>query len=533
MFQPTMFAWRALRNAVGPSKGHGARALCTQGNAQHVDCVVMGAGVVGLAIARSLALAGREVVILDSNSSFGSETSSRNSEVIHAGLYYPPGSLKSTMCIEGNRALYDFCGQRAIPYKNTGKLVVASTKEQIPALRALHSRAQQCGARGLQLLSREEAVSLEPNVDCQEALLSPSSGILDSHTYMATLLADAESSGAVMAVASRVLRGKVLDDRSQVFMGADSSPSSAAPADASCQDANLRATSLDTSSSRTTSEETPSGADGHQRRVRADGGGGGIVLEVEDLQSQERMELHASMVVNSAGLHAQSLSHSIDGISSASIPPLYLAKGNYFTLAGGSMSQSAHETCSSGSKTSQAAHEVSSNGSTSQTAHEVSSSGNISQSMHEASSNGCSIQSSAGGHHQGPRPSFSRLIYPMPPASGGGLGIHLTLDMGGGLRFGPDVEHVNNIDYTVDPGRAPAFEQAIRSYWPGLPAGALVPAYAGIRPKVSAPGHPAADFVVQGPKHHGIRGLVCLYGIESPGLTASLVLAEHVKRLLL
>jgi len=503
-----------LQNAIGPLKTHGPRALCQSspvhssacGNAQHVECVVMGAGDVGLAIARALALAGREVVILDSNSSFGSETSSRNSEVIHAGLYYPLGSLKSTMCVEGNQALYDFCQQRAIPFKNTGKLVVASTKEQVPSLRALHSRAQQCGARGLQLLSREEAVSLEPSVDCEEALLSPSSGILDSHTYMATLLADAESSGAVMAVASKVLRGKVLGDSRQVFMGTGNLPS-ATPADASSHADTLDATSNDASSDR--NREVPSGSGstraparatntpvstvaasrgGHQRG-RTEGGGGGIVLEVEDMQSRERMELHADMVVNSAGLHAQSLSHSIDGIPSASIPPLYLAKGNYFTLAGGSISHSAREANS--------------------------------------------IDDTPSSRHQGPRPSFSRLIYPMPPAGGGGLGIHLTLDMGGGLRFGPDVEHVTDIDYTVDPSRAPAFEQAIRSYWPGLPAGALVPAYAGIRPKVSAPGHPAADFMVHGPAHHGIRGLVCLYGIESPGLTASLVLAEHVKQLLL
>ena len=357
------------------------------------DAVVVGAGVVGLAAARALALAGREVLVLDAAEGIGTETSSRNSEVIHAGIYYPAGSLMARTCVAGKHLLYAYCRERGVPHLNCGKLIVATTEEEAGRLESIRLRAAANGVPDLRLISRDEARAMEPALDCVAALHSPSTGIVDSHAYMLALQGDAGNAGAVFAFHAPVEGG--------------------------------RAT-----------------ADGIELRV------GGA----------EPMELRARTVVNSAGLHAPRLARAIAGMPEAHVPAAYLAKGNYFTLAG--------------------------------------------------------------------RSPFSRLIYPVPVP--GGLGTHLTIDLGGQARFGPDVEWVDRIDYTVDPRRGEGFYASIRRWWPGLPDGALSPGYSGIRPKTVPRGAPAQDFVVQGRATHGVPGLVHLFGIESPGLTASLALAEHV-----
>ncbi|MCX7891421.1 MAG: NAD(P)/FAD-dependent oxidoreductase [Burkholderiales bacterium] len=362
-----------------------------------LDAVVIGAGVVGLAVARALAYAGREVVVLEAAGAIGTGTSSRNSEVIHAGIYYPPGSLKARLCVAGKHALYRYCAERGVPFANCGKLIVATSPEQLPDLERLRAQAEANGVRDLARLASAEAASLEPAVRCVGALHSPSTGIVDSHALMLALAADAESAGAAI-----------------VFM----SP-------------------------------VEGGAAGPQ----------GIELAVG---GAEPVRVRARSVVNSAGLDAPRVARSITGIPPETIPPAYFCKGNYYTLAG--------------------------------------------------------------------RSPFSRLVYPVPESAG--LGVHVTIDLAGQARFGPDVEWVDAIDYDVDPRRADAFYAAIRRYWPDLPDGALAPGYAGIRPKIHAPGEPARDFLVQGPREHGVPGLVNLFGIESPGLTASLAIGEHVARLL-
>ncbi len=360
---------------------------------EKIDCAVIGAGVIGLAVARRLAAQGREVVVLEAEGSFGTGISARNSEVIHAGIYYPADSLKARLCVAGRRLLYAYCEERGIAHRRCGKLIVANSDGQREELAGIAAAARTNGVDDLQLLSREAARSLEPALECSAALLSPSTGIIDSHALMLSLLGDAEGKGAVLAVSSPVLGGE--------------------PDDA------------------------------------------GIVLDIGDASGTR---LHAGVVVNCAGLGAQQVSRRLRGLPAASVPPLHYAKGNYYALAG--------------------------------------------------------------------RAPFSRLIYPVPEAAG--LGVHLTLDLGGQARFGPDVEWIDSIDYSVAPGRADAFYAEVRRYWPLLADGALLPAYAGIRPKLTAAGQPASDFLVSGPAVHGIRGLVCLYGIESPGLTASLALADYV-----
>ncbi len=362
---------------------------------EHVDCIVIGAGVVGLAVARELALAGREVVILESAASIGSETSSRNSEVIHAGLYYPPGSLKARCCVSGKALLYDYCADRGIAARPIGKLLVACNEGQIAKLKAIEENARRNGVSDLRWLTKDEAHAIEPEVTCAAAVFSPSSGILDSHSYMLALQGDLENAGGVIAFNSPVESGRVEDGKIVL-----SSPSS-----------------------------------------------GGI-------------ELKANLVINCAGLHAPSVARSIKGIAENLLPRTYLAKGHYFALSG-------------------------------------------------------------------TRPPFRHLIYPMPDEAT--LGIHATLDLGGGVRFGPDVEWVDKIDYDVDADRAPKFAASVREYWPGLPDGALAPAYTGIRPKIVGPGQPAADFIIQGPAQHGAAGLWNLFGIESPGLTSSLAIAAEVR----
>ncbi len=365
--------------------------------AERVDCVVLGAGVVGLACARALALAGREVLLLEAAEGIGTGTSSRNSEVIHAGIYYPTGSLKARFCVEGRERLYAYCAEHGVPFARLGKLIVAADEAEVPTLGTIRAKA---AANGVDLvpLAAAEACAMEPQLRCAAALHSPMTGIVDSHAFMLALQGDAEEAGALVAFHARVEGGAV--------------------------------------------------ADGGIRLHVADQGGSGA----------EAMELHARALVNAIGLHAPDLARTIEGIPRQTIPRAYLCKGSYYALLG--------------------------------------------------------------------RAPFSRLIYPVPEAAG--LGVHLTLDLGGQARFGPDTEWVEREDYDVDPARAEGFYAAIRRYWPALPNGALAPGYAGIRPKISGPGEPNADFRVSGPAEHGIGGLVNLYGIESPGLTASLALAAHV-----
>jgi len=356
-----------------------------------IDTAVIGAGLVGLAVARALALSGREVVILEAEDAIGTHTSSRNSQVIHAGIYYPQGSLKARACVEGRERLYAYCAERGVPHRRCGKLIVATDAAQEGELEGIRRKAQANGVTDVVRLGVDEARALEPALSFVAALHSPSTGIVDSHALMLAYLGDAESAGAMLALKSPLEKGIVRPE--------------------------------------------------------------GIELQVAGAEP-----LLARAVVNSAGLRAPSLARRIEGFPAALAPRELYAKGNYYALAR--------------------------------------------------------------------RAPFSRLVYPVPEP--GGLGVHVTLDLGGRARFGPDVEWIDAPDYRVDPQRAQAFYAAIRRYWPGLPDGALVPDYAGIRPKISGPGEPAADFVVQGPREHGVAGLVNLFGIESPGLTASLALADDV-----
>jgi L-2-hydroxyglutarate oxidase LhgO len=367
------------------------------GAIERVDAVVVGAGVVGLAVARALALAGRETIILEKEMTIGTGTSSRNSEVIHAGIYYPKGSLKARLCVAGRKALYAYCDAHGVPYRRCGKLIVAIGEEQRGALERVLATARGNGVDDITPISREEAQALEPALACAGALLSPSTGILDSHAYMLALLGDAQAHGAMLAYGSTVTGGRV--DENGVIID-----------------------------------------------VRSDGA---------------VTTLAPRLLVNCAGLEAQSIAASIAGLPPETIPPLRYAKGNYFQLLG--------------------------------------------------------------------RAPFTRLIYPVPEP--GGLGVHITIDLGGQAKFGPDVEWVERLDYTVDAARGARFYAAIRQYWPGLPDEALVPGYAGIRPKIPANGDGAPDFVIQGKDGHGVEGLINLYGIESPGLTSSLAIADLVTRL--
>ncbi|MGL6111914.1 MAG: NAD(P)/FAD-dependent oxidoreductase [Rubrivivax sp.] len=373
---------------------------------ERIDCVVVGAGVVGLGVARALALAGREVVVLEAASAIGTGTSSRNSEVIHAGLYYTPGSLKAQLCVRGRELLYAYCAAHGVAHRRCGKLVVATDVGQESALRALMQCGQACGVHDLQWLDAAQAIALEPALHCTAAVLSPSTGIVDSHGLMLALLGDAQANGAMLALLSPLQRLTRVRDGFELDVGGD-----------------------------------------------------------------EPMPLHARCVVNSAGLHALSLAARFEGLPPTPLPQALLhshwARGHYFSCLG--------------------------------------------------------------------KPAFTRLIYPMPGEAG--LGVHVTLDLGGQMRFGPDVQWIPMTslgaeDYQVDPARAAPFAAAIRSYWPALPAAALRPDYAGIRPKLSGPGEPASDFVIAGPSTHGVPGLVNLFGIESPGLTAALAIGDWVARIL-
>lgn len=370
-----------------------------------VETVVVGAGVVGLAVARRLALAGQEAIVLEAAGAIGTGTSSRNSEVIHAGIYYPPGSLKAQTCVAGRKALYAYCADHGVAHKAAGKLIVAADAAQWDKLRATKRQAEANGVDDLRELTAAEAQALEPALVCAGALLSPSTGIIDSHGYMLALQGDLEAAGGAVALNARLIGGK---------------------------------------------------SDGDGFMLHADGG---------DDQNAPLTLLRCRRLINASGLSAWRTAASMTGVASP-IPPQRFAKGNYFALSG-------------------------------------------------------------------VRAPFSRLIYPVP--EDGGLGVHLTLDLAGQGRFGPDVEWLaadaddpDQLDYRVDPARGDSFYAAIRRYWPDLPDGALVPAYAGVRPKLSGPGAAAADFMIQGPRDHGVPGLVHLFGIESPGLTASLALADRV-----
>jgi L-2-hydroxyglutarate oxidase LhgO len=358
-----------------------------------VDCVVIGGGVVGLAAARALAMAGREVIILEREEHFGSQTSARNSEVIHAGIYYERGSLKARACLAGSRLLYAYCAERDIPHRRCGKLIVASTEAQIGQLRDIEAHARMNGVEDIHYLQADEVARLEPDIKCVGALLSPSTGIIDSHALMLSFLGDAESRGAMIVYSVNVTA--MLPTRA------------------------------------------------------------GIEINVD---SQDEPTVRAATVINCAGLDAPRVASSIRDFPRSRIPEAWYAKGTYFEVMG--------------------------------------------------------------------RTPFKRLIYPVPEP--GGLGIHLTLDLTAKARFGPDVEWVDEIDYRVDLQRAAMFYPAIRQYWPGLADGQLQPGYAGVRPKISGPRSPAADFCISGPALHGVPGIVNLFGIESPGLTASLALADEI-----
>jgi len=361
--------------------------------ASDLDAVVVGGGVIGLALARRLVTAGRQVTLLESESRLGQHTSSRNSEVIHAGIYYAPGSLKARLCVEGKALLYAYAAQNDVEHRRLGKLIVASRDEELAALDAIRANAEQNGVHDLEWLEARDIAALEPAVKAVRGLLSPSTGIIDSHSFMNALRRDAVAGGAEIVTNSPVLGGSVLD-------------------------------------------------------------GGGFELEIG---GTDPSRVRCRTVVNAAGLWAQNVARSLRGVPPGSIPPQHFAKGHYFTLAG--------------------------------------------------------------------RSPFSRLVYPVPEP--GGLGVHVTLDLAGQARFGPDVSWIDGVDYGFEEGREEQFYAAIRRYIPGLTEGALLPGHAGIRPKLAPAGAPASDFVIQGPADHGVPGLLNLYGIESPGLTAALAIAEH------
>ena len=363
-----------------------------------VDCIVIGSGVVGIAIARSLALQGREVVVLESEESFGRGNSSRNSEVIHAGIYYAKDSLMAKLCVEGKNLLYRYCRDFGVEHKACGKLIVATNDEEAGKLPSIAMRAAANGVDDLSMLTQEQLRALEPKLAAVAALHSPSTGIIDSHGFMQSMIAEAENCGVLFAYRSPVV-------------------------------------SVDATA--------------------------GLKVKVG---GRHPIDLCCRELINSAGLYASSVARAIDGFPPDLIPTTYLAKGNYFSLTG-------------------------------------------------------------------MRAPFSHLIYPVPVA--GGLGTHLTLDLAGQARFGPDVEWIDSIDYAVDAKRVTGFHAAIRRYWPDLPDDSLVPAYAGIRPKIVPPSVASQDFQIMGPKVHGMKGVVHLFGIESPGLTASLAIAEYVRELLI
>lgn len=364
---------------------------------ENIDCAVIGAGAVGLAIARELALAGREVLILEAENAFGTHTSARNSEVMHAGIYYPTGSLKARFCVAGRKLLYRYCAERGVNHKRIGKIVVACDEQQLDGLHQYRKQAELNGVDDLRLLTKREVNDLEPAVIAVAGFLSPSTGIIDSHGLMLAYLGDAENSGATLVLNSPVTGGRISD--------------------------------------------------------------GGIVL---DVGGKEPMQLACRSVVNAAGHGAPAVARTIAGIPPDTVPRSHYAIGHYYTLTG-------------------------------------------------------------------PAP-FSRLVYPV--ARQDWLGVHVTVDLGGRCKFGPDFSWRDSLDYRFDETREPLFYEAIRRYFPGLRDGTLQPGYTGMRPRITGKGQEAVDFMIHGPRDHGVPGLVNLYGIESPGLTSSMAIAAHVGTLL-
>ena len=357
---------------------------CSQ-MAERCDAIVIGAGVVGLAVARALARAGREVIVLERHDLIGSETSSRNSEVIHAGIYYPTGSVKAAMCVAGKKQLYEHCERYNVPHRNIGKIIVATSEQQFDTLRSYQAQALANGVGELTWLDRDAVLELEPEVDAQAGVLSPTTGIIDSHAFMISLVGDIEAGGGMISFLTEATRLEALHDAVRVHCG--------------------------------------------------------------------EYALDADIVVNSAGIQAPRMSRDIGGSWHS-----YYAKGHYYALTGKSP--------------------------------------------------------------------FNRLVYPV--AEPGGLGVHVTLDMGGQAKFGPDVVWQEDEDYSFDSVNFDRFVAAIKRYYPSLDATRLHPSYTGIRPKLAPAGGPAPDFVIEGPAQSGAPGLVNLLGIESPGLTASLAIADHV-----
>lgn len=357
-----------------------------------MQVLVVGAGVIGLAVARAAALAGHDVIVAEAQDGIGSGVSSRNSEVIHAGMYYPSGSRRARHCVRGNRMLYEYCASHGVPHRKCGKFIVATNDAERTKLEGILKQGRANGVPGLEPIGGNSARALEPELVCVSALHSPETGIIDSHSYMLALQGDLEDRGGVIAFATPVERMERQGSGWRVHFG-----------------------------------------------------------------GAEPGTLDVDAVVNSAGLGAQKLARSMDGYPQERVPRLVLAKGNYFGYAG--------------------------------------------------------------------KPAFTRLIYPTPVD--GGLGVHVTLDMAGRMRFGPDVEWIDREFYEVNASRAESFYERIRTYWPGLPDNSLVPDYSGIRPKLTGPGEAAADFMIEGPEHHGVPGLVQLFGIESPGLTSSLAIADE------
>uniref|UniRef100_A0A0E0JQ14 L-2-hydroxyglutarate dehydrogenase, mitochondrial n=1 Tax=Oryza punctata TaxID=4537 RepID=A0A0E0JQ14_ORYPU len=407
-----------LRRLAGACRRRGLAGITSGAPREAADAVVVGAGVVGLAVARALAMAGREVVVVEAAPSFGTGTSSRNSEVIHAGIYYPPGSLKASLCVRGREMLYKYCAEREIPHKQLGKLIVATGVAETAKLGMLLKNAKENGVDDLQMMEGSEAMKMEPELRCLKALLSPRTGIVDSHSLMLSLLADAENLGTTISYNTTVTNGYVGDEGLELHISE--------------------------------SKE----------------------LENHSVGSpvSPQLILLPKLLINSAGLSAVPLAKRFHGLNEVSVPPAYYARGCYFTL--------------------------------SQT-----------------------------------KSSFTHLIYPLP--EDGGIGVHVTLDLNGLVRFGPDVEWIdgakdvmscflNRFDYSINPTRCSKFYPVIRKYFPNLKDDSLKPGYSGIRPKLSGPGQPPSDFVIQGEDIHGVPGLVNLFGIESPGLTSSLAIAEYI-----
>jgi L-2-hydroxyglutarate oxidase LhgO len=358
-----------------------------------LDCVVIGAGVIGLAVARALARDGHSVAILETERQFGMHTSSRNSEVIHAGIHYQPGSLKARLCVTGRDLLYRYCNRRGIEHRRCGKFTVATNASQIDVLQMIAANARANGVMDLELMEPDYARRMEPALQCLAALSSPSTGIIDSHAYLQSLLADAEGCGADISYGTTVTALRPVESGTAVSIQGEAEPAAT-----------------------------------------------------------------ARWIINAAGLGAHRVAASLEGFPAQHIPQIHFAKGSYFTLTG--------------------------------------------------------------------RAPFRRLIYPV--GGQGWLGIHMTIDLAGAARFGPDLEWIPQVDYTVNPDRAHEFHESIRRYWPQIQEGRLQPAYAGVRPRLSGPGEAARDFLISGPEQHGIAGIVNLFGMESPGLTASLAIGDVV-----